>query len=73
MEGNLFILLPYAFLYYNKGQSQTIPHQVIFDIYPFSYIRKHIADYADNFALPLALLAAKTFLPPAELILALKP
>jgi len=28
---------------------------------------------ADNFALPFALLAARTFLPPALLILALKP
>ena len=29
--------------------------------------------YADNLALPFALLAARTFLPPAELILDLKP
>ena len=31
------------------------------------------AAYADNFFLPFALLAASTFLPPAELILALNP
>mgnify|MGYP002508974893 CR=1 FL=1 len=31
------------------------------------------AAYADNFFLPFALLAAKTFLPPALLILALNP
>ena len=34
----------------------------------------HIAvTYADNFFLPFARLAAKTFLPPGVLILALKP
>ena len=31
------------------------------------------AAYADNFFLPLALLAARTFLPPAVLILDLNP
>ena len=35
--------------------------------------RPHFAAYADNFFLPLALLAANTFLPPGVLILALKP
>ena len=43
---------------------------------PFSSIREkgHISvTYADNLCLPFALLAAKTFLPPGVLILALNP
>ena len=43
---------------------------------PFSLIREigHIAvTYADNLCLPFARLAAKTFLPPGVLILALNP
>ena len=40
---------------------------------PLEKIGHKIAAYADNLFLPFALLAAKTFLPPALLILALKP
>ena len=40
----------------------------------FERRKGHIyAAYADNFFLPFALLAARTFLPPAVLILDLKP
>lgn len=37
------------------------------------YCYPRLIYYADNFALPFARLAAKTFLPPGVLILALKP
>ena len=44
------------------------------NIYNLSLIHIYItAAYADNLFLPLALLAASTFLPPGVLILALKP